>query len=213
MSDDTAKAYWDRHASNYDRSMAILGGPIPAMVERARRAVEGASSVLEVAAGTGLVTLAIAGAAQRIVATDYAAGMVERLRSKLNAAGVSNVEVKQADVYALPFPAETFDAVVAANVLHLVPDERAALAALRRMLKPTGRLIVPTYCHQESMLARFVSRVLALTGFPGSRRFSMQQLRKTVEASHFEVLRAEVLPGVIPIGYIEAVVPPRVSAV
>jgi phosphatidylethanolamine/phosphatidyl-N-methylethanolamine N-methyltransferase len=212
MSNDAAKAYWDRHASNYDRSMAILGGPIPAMVERARRAVEGASSVLEVAAGTGLVTLAIAGAAQRIVATDYAAGMVERLRFKLNAAGVSNVEVKQADVYALPFAAGTFDAVVAANVLHLVPDDRAALAALRRMLKPTGRLIVPTYCHQETLLARSVSRVLALTGFPGSRRFSMEQLRRTVETSDFKVVRAEVLPGVIPIGYVEAVLPHSVSA-
>ena len=205
MSDDTAKAYWDRHASNYDRSMAILGGPIPAMVARTRRAVDGATSVLEVAAGTGLVTVALAGAAARVIATDYAPLMVERLRAKLNAAGVSNVEIKQADIYDLPFEAGTFDVVVAANVLHLVPDERAALVALRRVLKPGGRLVVPTYCHEETLLARCVSRVLAITGFPGNRRFALHELRNTVETSGFEVRLAEKLHGVIPIGYVEAV--------
>jgi ubiquinone/menaquinone biosynthesis C-methylase UbiE len=42
---------------------------------------------------------------------------------------------------ALRFDDGTFDAVVAANVLHLVPDLPGALAALRRVLKPGGRII------------------------------------------------------------------------
>jgi hypothetical protein len=54
--DGTGRDYWDRHARNYDRSMAIFGGPIPRMVDLAADAVRGSARVLEVAAGTGLVT-------------------------------------------------------------------------------------------------------------------------------------------------------------
>ena len=205
MSDDSARRYWDRHARNYDRSMAILGGPIPAMVERAQRAVQGSLNVLEVAAGTGLVTIALARSAKHVIATDYSPRMVEQLQSKLDAERISNVECRQADLYSLPFDSGTFDAVVAANVLHLVPDDRLALASLKRVLKSTGCLVVPTYCHDETVLAQVISRVLAVTGFPGRRRFAATKLRGAIESSGFEVRFAETLPGGIPIGYVEAV--------
>jgi ubiquinone/menaquinone biosynthesis C-methylase UbiE len=50
------REYWDKHAKNYDRSMSLLGRPMPRMVELACEATRGLGSVLEVAAGTGLVT-------------------------------------------------------------------------------------------------------------------------------------------------------------
>ncbi len=63
--------YWNRHARNYDRSMKLLGRPIPGMVARAAEAVRGTQRVLEVAAGTGLVTPALAREAGFVLATDY----------------------------------------------------------------------------------------------------------------------------------------------
>lgn len=133
------KHYWDKHAKNYDRSMALLGRPIPRMVELAGEATRGLGRVLEVAAGTGLVTPALAAGAAEVIATDYSAAMVAALERRVREAGVANVRCQQADLYALQFDDGTFDAVVAANVLHLVPDLPGALAALRRVVKPGGR--------------------------------------------------------------------------
>lgn len=195
--------YWDRHAGNYDRSMLLLGRPIPRMVELAAQAVLDAPRVLEVAAGTGLVTVALAGAAQQVIATDYAPGMVAALETRIRTAGLINVSCEQADVYALRFEPGSFDAAVAANVLHIVPDLGGALAALRGVLRPGGRLIAPTYCHDETVLSRVASRVLAVTGFPGHRRFTVASLREAMEAAGFHVTRVETLPGLIPIGYVE----------
>ncbi len=205
--DAKGRDYWDRHAKNYDRSMAILGGPIPRMVAFAAEAVRGSARVLEVAAGTGLVTTSLARSAGEVIATDYARAMVAALESRVKGEGLTNVRCEQADVYALRLEPASFDAVVAANVLHLVPDLDGALAALVRMLKPGGRLVVPTYCHDETPLSWLVSRLLAITGFPGHRRFTMQSLRAALEASGVHVTRAETLRGVIPIGYIEGIVP------
>lgn len=200
---DSDRSYWDKHAKNYDRSMSLLGGPIPRMVELAGEATRGLGRVLEVAAGTGLVTPALAAGAGEVIATDYSAAMVAALEQRVRDAGVANVRCERADLYALRFDAGTFDAVVAANVLHLVPDLPGALAALRRVVRPGGRIVVPTFCHDETGLSWVVSRALAVTGFPGHRRFTSKSLRQAVEDAGVRVTRAEVLPGVIAIGYVE----------
>ncbi len=197
------RTYWERHAKNYDRSMALLGRPIPRMAALAGEAVNGFDLVLEVAAGTGLVTTALAGAATQVISTDYAEEMVRLLEVNVRAEGFSNVRFEQADIYGLNYEDSSFDAVVAANVLHLLPDFPAALASFRRVLKPGGRLITPTFCHDENTLSWLMSRALSLSGFPGHRRFTVRSLRRELEHHGLIVERSEIIHGAIPIGYIE----------
>jgi ubiquinone/menaquinone biosynthesis C-methylase UbiE len=129
--------------------------------------------------------------------------MVEALEQRVQNAGLENVTCEQADIYALPYQADEFDAVVAANVLHLVPDLPAALDALRHVLKPGGSLVVPTFCHDETKVSWLISRLLAVSGFPGHRRFTMQSLRHALEENGIQVVSAELLTGLIPIGFVE----------
>jgi len=197
--------YWERHARNYDASLRwVLGRPLPRMLELASEAVRGKRKVLEVAAGTGIVTSALAQTSDHVVATDYAEAMVDALEQRVQSAGLENVTCEQADIYSLPYSAGEFDAVVAANVLHLVPDLPAAIQALRSVTKPGGVLVAPTFCHDETKASWLVSRLLAVSGFPGQRRFTMRSLRGALEENGLQVARAELLPGLIPIGFIEA---------
>lgn len=201
---DSGRAYWERHARRYDRSTRLLARPVPRMLELAVGAARGKARVLEVAAGTGLLTTAIGPVVGALIATDYAHEMVKQLEARVRDAALANVTCEQADLYALRFEDATFDAVVAANVLHLVPDLEGALASLRRVLAPGGTLIVPTYLHRETLGASLLSRVFALTGFPGQRRFTLATLRESVDRAGFAIVRADVIPGPFPIGYVEA---------
>jgi phosphatidylethanolamine/phosphatidyl-N-methylethanolamine N-methyltransferase len=200
----TGQRYWERHAKRYDRSTRFLARPVPRMLELAVDVARGRSRVLEVAAGTGLITTAIAPVVGALVATDYAAAMVQQLEARVRAAGLANVTCEQADLLALRFADASFDAVFAANVLHLVPDLEAALRSLRRVLAPGGILVAPTYLHAETRTAWLLSRVFAITGFPGARRFTAESLKRAVEAAGFRVRRAETIAGPFPIGYLEA---------
>jgi ubiquinone/menaquinone biosynthesis C-methylase UbiE len=200
------KDYWERHARNYDASLQwVLGRPLPRLLELASEAVQGKRKVLEVAAGTGIVTSALAQTSDHVVATDYAAAMVDALEQRVQDAGLKNVSCEQADIYSLSYSADEFDAVVAANVLHLVPDLSAAIQALRSVTKPGGVLVAPTFCHDETRMSWLVSRILAVSGFPGHRRFTMDSLRNALEENGVEVVRAELLPGLIPVGFVEGV--------
>ncbi|MCA9598174.1 MAG: class I SAM-dependent methyltransferase [Myxococcales bacterium] len=203
MTRDRDRDYWQRHASKYDATLGPLGKPLPRMLELVGQAARGRARVLEVAAGTGLVTPVLARSSAAVVATDYAPRMVERLRDKITDLGLGNVECRQADIYDLPFEPASFDAVVAANVLHIVPNLDAALSSLTRVLKPDGIFIAPTFCHDETRLSWLVSRLLALTGFPGHRRFTVASLRAALERAGVAVNRCEALPGLLPIGYVD----------
>lgn len=167
--------------------------------------MDGLGDVLEVASGTGLFTIAITPRVGRLVATDFAEAMVERTRARVEAAGLPNVCCETADLGALPYEDGAFDAVVAANVLHLVPDLGAALASLRRVLRTGGRLVAPTFCHEQTMLSRLVSRVLGpLARFPRQRHFSLDSLARAIEAAGFRVVKAQAIPGLLPIGFVVA---------
>lgn len=198
------RAYWERHAKRYDRATRFLSRPVPRMLQLAVEAARGKGRVLEVAAGTGLITTAIAPVVGELIATDYASAMVQQLEARVRDAGLANVRCEQA-VYNLRFDSGSFDAIFAANVLHLVPDLEGALASLRRVLKPGGVLVAPTYLHEETLGASVLSRLFTLTGFPGQRRFTATSLRAALEAACLRVEHEELIPGPFPVGFIRAV--------
>ncbi|MFN2226723.1 MAG: class I SAM-dependent methyltransferase [Anaerolineae bacterium] len=99
--------------------------------------------VLEVGPGNGRYTLATArrvGTGGRVVAVDIEPRIVERVRARVAAEGVDNVEVRVADVYDLPFDDGSFDAAYMIAVIGEIPEPDRALAEFRRVLRPAGSL-------------------------------------------------------------------------
>ncbi|WP_442753680.1 class I SAM-dependent methyltransferase [Methylocystis sp. JAN1] len=107
-----------------------------------RTAIRAPHDVLEIAAGTGIVTRKLRDAllpAARLTATDLNAPMLEVARQKFRADEAVGFEV--ADALVLPFADRAFDAVVCQFGLMFFPDKDAALREARRVLKPHGRYL------------------------------------------------------------------------
>lgn len=120
------------------------------------------SCLLEAGCGVGAqtVTLARQSPGAAITSIDISASSLEEARRKVQAAGFGNVTFQQADIFALPFPAESFDHVFLCFVLEHLAHPVAALLALQRVLKPDGTITViegdhgSTYFHPDSAYAR-----------------------------------------------------------
>jgi ubiquinone/menaquinone biosynthesis C-methylase UbiE len=201
MSDD-GRQFWEGTAGKYDRSMGLFGGALPRTLELVADAVRDRRRVLEIASGTGLVSAAMAPVVGELLATDYAEAMVAATRARIG--HFPNSRCEQRDLYALGEPEGSFDAVVAANVLHLLPDLEGGLAAMHRVLRPGGLLVVPTYCHAQNWRARAVSSLLGLVSFPGRRRLHLDGLTRAVVAAGFSVELALLVDGILPIGFVSA---------
>jgi SAM-dependent methyltransferase len=112
----------------------------------ARLQIRDGGHVLELACGTGIVTLRLRErmpASARLVATDLNEPMLEIAKRRLG--GAPGVEWSQADACALPFPPASFDAVVCQFGLMFVPDKPAAFREARRVLVPGGQFLFNTW--------------------------------------------------------------------
>jgi protein-L-isoaspartate O-methyltransferase len=101
--------------------------------------------ILEVGAGTGYYTLAVAnalGPAGHLVALDSQAAMLGQVERLAQERRIANVTPACGDALALPFEDKSFDAVYTAMVLGEIPDRVGALAEQRRVLRPGGRVVV-----------------------------------------------------------------------
>jgi ubiquinone/menaquinone biosynthesis C-methylase UbiE len=119
------------------------------------------STVLEVGCGVGAqtVTLARRSPAARLTSIDLSADTIAEARRRVDAAGLTNVEFRQADIFALPFDAGSFDHVFVCFVLEHLSRPVEALAVLERLLRPGGTITLiegdhgSAYFHPESPAA------------------------------------------------------------
>ena len=99
--------------------------------------------VLEVGCGAGLISVTLAMQGYQVVATDRLDEMVRLTGDRAKSAGVSGrMTTKQCDVYELPFPAESFDVVLAVGVLPWLRCPGRALLEIARVLSRSGRIII-----------------------------------------------------------------------
>ncbi len=93
--------------------------------------------ILDLAAGTGTSSAALAGPGIEVVAADFSVGMIEAGRKRH-----PEITFVEADAMALPFKANEFDVVTISFGLRNVKDPRKALKEMYRVLKPGGRIVV-----------------------------------------------------------------------
>ena len=167
---------------------------------RAGLIAQAGGEVLEVGAGTG-ANLGHYRSVERVVAAEPDPAMRGRLVRHLGGATVP-VEVSDVPAERLGFPDASFDTVVATLVLCSVADPDAALAEMRRVLRPGGRLLVLEHVRGEGRRARWQDRVTPLwrrvgAGCHPNRDTAAAIVRAGFHVEHEERFEPPRVPAII----------------
>lgn len=172
-------------AAGYDRAFdAVERAGLSAM--RAALLADVRGRTLELGAGTGLNLGHYPRDGVELVVTEPEEPMARRLERRVQEAD-SGASVVRAAADRLPFADGSFDSVVSTLVLCTVPDQRAALLEIRRVLRPQGRLLFLEHVRAGSpRLSRWQDRVQPLWGRVGHGCHCNRDTLAAIRAAGFE---------------------------
>jgi ubiquinone/menaquinone biosynthesis C-methylase UbiE len=155
-SDDRIRRIWDRYAPRYDREMRFwervmfAGG-------REWVCAQATGTTLEVGVGTGL-NLPFYPAGVTLTGVDLSPAMLAVARDRAADLGRA-VTLREGNAERLSFPDGFFDTVVCTLALCSIPDDRAAIAEMFRLLRPGGRLLLLDHVAAPNRLLRAGQRL------------------------------------------------------
>ncbi len=120
--------------------------------------LDAGATVLDVACGNGNATLAAAHRFCKVVGVDYVPELLARGRERAAAERLP-IEFVEGDAEALPFPADSFDAVLSTFGVMFAPDQTRAARELLRVVRPGGKIALANWTPEG-----FVGRMLAMVG-------------------------------------------------
>ena len=158
--------------------------------------IELTDTVLECACGTGAISIYIAPKCRRLIATDFAAGMLRQAAKKCRK--YENVVFRKADITHLKCKDGRFDKVVAGNVIHLLPNPEQAMQELARVVKPGGQIIIPTYINMSKGTGTAAVKFITLLGADFKRQFDLNSYKQFFANMGYENVAYHVVDGRMP---------------
>ncbi|WP_051305498.1 class I SAM-dependent methyltransferase [Desulfogranum mediterraneum] len=186
------ESYWSRNTAHYD---GHTNHGMDALVRTIVEEIGAVERILDLGAGTGRAALACARQVQWVDAVDLEPEMIALARKKAAARCQGNVSFLVQDGAALGFADGVFDAVLILNSLHLMSSPQSVLGEARRVLKSSGRLLAPTYCHGESAEGlESYQQWAASSGHHSHQLFSCESLCACISSCGFTITSSSTLP-------------------
>lgn len=191
--------FWDRFAGVYDLAESINGSVYTEMCDITRRLVPAGAKVLDCGAGTGELSLAASDKAESVLCTDLSKNMLKQAQRKARALGADNIEFAARNIFDLQDPDDTYDVVIAGNVLHLLTNPQGAVKEMYRVLKPGGRLLLPTFTNKNS--TRLLIGIYKKLGFDPATNYSPSEYKKMLGDCGLGRVRTKLIKGLVPCCY------------
>ncbi len=189
--------FWDYIAGFYDLAEAVNGKVYSQMLSITARLVPKGANVLDCAAGTGALSFAAAKKAKSVLCTDLSENMLKTAKSK--AKNVKNVSFDVRNIFDIKDLNDTYDIVIAGNVLHLLEDPEGAVKEMYRVLKPGGKLLLPTFTTKGK--GKTLLKLYKLLGYRSKAEYSPDEFKTMLKNCGHGRLRTKLIDGLVPCCY------------
>ena len=163
------------------------------IIESSKEFLEKDKYVLDFGCGSGAITNKLAKEVKAIEAIDISSGMLEFAKKQAEENAITNINYRQVSIFDENFKDETFDVILAFNVLHYIEDMPSHVERINSLLKPNGIFISSTACMKEKRsLVRYLVSFLHKIGLvPKMNSYKKIELETLIENGKFEVIKSE----------------------
>lgn len=181
--------FWDRHAKGYARRPVSDQAAYEQKLKLTQDYLEPDMQVLELGCGTGTTALIHAPRVKHITGVDISGGMLSIAQEKAVSAGIGNVTFQQSSIDDFDAPEASYDVVMGHSILHLLENKQAAIAKIKRLLKPGGVFVSSTVCLKGQLpLLRFLLPIGRFLGLlPMVRFFTPEELESDLTVAGFKI--------------------------
>jgi ArsR family transcriptional regulator len=147
---EAAEKYFRANASQWDeiRSLYVPEKDVEAALTDVFDPLE-INEFLDIGTGTGRLLELFGGRVANGIGVDLNREMLAVARAKLDSAGLDNCQVRHGDMYTLPIPSQSIDAVTVHQVLRYADDPQSAIREAARVLRPGGRVAVVDFAPHD----------------------------------------------------------------
>lgn len=198
ISSEKDMLFWDRVAFIYDIFVKVINAKTHRQLCREIfDLIEQSDVVLECACGTGMLTEVIAPRCKKLIATDFSEKMLQKTKKKCKS--FANTDFLTTDITDLDFGADSFDKVIAGNVIHLLQNPYKALQELEHVCRPGGKIIIPTYINKDKRNKEFeFVKTIGKAGADFKNKFTFESYEEFFKNAGYNNVYFIAVEGKIP---------------
>ena len=194
-----AEKFWDLLSANYD---AGEGDPsaredLPLI----RKYLRPTDTVLEYACGTGTLAIHIARWVKEIHAIDISGNMIGAAERKAAVSNVKNIHFAHTTIFDARYPDDSFDVVMAFNILHLLENAQQVVGKINSLINPGGYFISSTPCLGEEksfknhLITPFIKVLSKIGIIPRVRLYKTYELEDLLADENFQLIETKKFTG------------------
>ncbi|NLO63461.1 MAG: class I SAM-dependent methyltransferase [Clostridiaceae bacterium] len=191
---DRTEKFWNKISGRYDKQVTgKYSKAYTRTIEKTRCYLKDTYSVLDFACGTGITTVELAKNVKEIRAIDISDNMIDLAKKKMEKHDIKNVNFTTCDIMSDTIKDQSFDVVLAFNILYFLEDIDEILIRIRHILKSGGLFISVTDClgEKKSILNVFQSFLSTIGIIPYTRKYKMRELECLIEKAGFSIIETD----------------------
>ena len=186
--------FWDKRARQYDNSVKKHDAVYEKTIDCTKSLLSNSDVLLDFACASGEMSLDIAPSVQQVHGIDLSEKMIELANQKARDRQIDNIKFDQIDAFDPRLASNSFSAIIAFSIFHLLDDVPKVLARLNDLMATGGLLISQTPCLGERswFFRSLISLAQKLRFAPTIRSLTIAELELLVSNSNFEIFETKI---------------------
>ncbi len=193
-----SEKFWDMVSKNYDKDEKRFEQIGTKVIEYTKKHLKASDIVLDYGCATGTKAIKLASTVSKIQGIDISSKMIKTARRKTIEHKIENINFTHATIFDKNLKKESFDVILAFNILHTLEDNNQAIQRVKELLKPEGLFISTTPCLREKMTFLTKSKLIfylfliKLGLLPNIlTRFKISELINLITNGNFQIIESK----------------------